>query len=155
MSLNNSTGLERILTLSNIQRQIKQDSAVRKEYLVLSILKLANMDEKNMPELASEIIQVRRLLSTKTKLNLQEVEKKVIDLINSKKTEELTYVTLPQLIQRAQVLANDSMADEVMAYHFFYVLFQEDMFPLSLRDIFTIKQDTPIKEIVSNEEIKT
>ena len=155
MSLNNSTGLERILTLSNIQRQIKQDSAVRKEYLVLSILKLANMDEKNMPELASEIIQVRRLLSTKTKLNLQEVEKKVIDLINGKKTEELTYVTLPQLIQRAQVLANDSMADEVMAYHFFHVLFQEDMFPLSLRDIFTIKQDTPIKEIVSNEEIKT
>ena len=55
MSLNNSTGLERILTLSNIQRQIKQDSAVRKEYLVLSILKLANMDEKNMPSLPQKL----------------------------------------------------------------------------------------------------
>lgn len=148
--MNKSIGLTNFIARCNYFKKIRQDSLIRKEYLVLNLLQFAKLNEKEKTNLATEIVTIRRLLQTKCLQELDKTELMVTDYITKTNLEQLTQVNFEYVLELAEKLATDSKAHEVALYHLFHVLFEEDMFPLSLRHIFNIKPKTEIKEILDD-----
>ena len=151
--MNQSIGLKNLIARCNYFRNSRNDTMYRKEYLVYMFFQFAKMNANEKPNLATEIIQIKRLIETKCK-NVAVSESGVLDYLKNNKNESLTAVKLEHLLELAEKLATDSKSHEVATYHLFHVLFEDNMFPLSLRHLFMIKEKTQIKEIIDDKDIQ-
>ena len=151
--MNQSIGLKNLIARCNYFRNSRNDTMYRKEYLVYMFFQFAKMNADEKPNLATEIIQIKRLLETKCK-NVAVSESGVLEFLKNNKNESLTSVKLEHLLELAQKLATDSKAHEVATYHLFHVLFEENMFPYSLRHLVNIKEKTQIKEVINDKELQ-